>query len=70
MSSELWEEKRIHRGEMVSAWLVVVIEVVVVLLIFGISASNCCEPNHARVIHTASSGSCHKFVPQESAPFS
>jgi hypothetical protein len=69
MSSELWKEKRIRRGEVISAWAVVLIEVVVVLLIFGISASNCCGQDHARVIHTALSGSSHEFVPQESAPF-
>jgi hypothetical protein len=36
MSRELWEEKRIHRGEVISAWLLVLIEVVVVLMIFGV----------------------------------
>jgi hypothetical protein len=54
MSNDLWKEKRIHRGEVVSAWLVVLIEVVVVLLIFGISASSCCEH---QILHTAAPGS-------------
>jgi hypothetical protein len=36
MSRELWEEKRIHRGEVISAWLLVLIEVVVALMIFGV----------------------------------
>lgn len=68
MSSEPWEEKRIHRGEVISAWLVVLIELVVVLMIFGMSASNCCEPNHAKAIRTASPSWSHVFVPQASAP--
>src|SRR5262245_3734868 len=67
MSSDLWNEKRIHRGEVISAWLVVLIEVVIVLLIFGISGPNCCDPSHARVNNTVSSGSSHELVPQESA---
>ena len=67
MSSELWKEKCIHEGEVISAWLVVLIEVVIVLLIFGIAASDCCEPTHPRIIHTAASGSSHDFMPKESA---
>ena len=67
MSSELWKEKCIHEGEVISAWLVVLIEVVIVLLIFGIAASDCCEPTHPSIIHTAASGSSQDFMPTESA---
>jgi hypothetical protein len=67
MSRELWEEKRIHRGEVISAWLVVLIEVVVVLMMFGMSASICCEPNHSRAVHSASSWSSHEFASKEPA---
>ena len=66
MSSDLWKEKRIHRGEVVAAWLVVLIEVVIVLLIFGISASSCCEPN--QIIHTAAPGSYGSQAPSAAGP--
>jgi hypothetical protein len=40
MSGELWKDKCVHPGDMISAWAVVLIEVVVVLLISVVSAWN------------------------------
>lgn len=68
MSGESWEEKSIHRGDVISAWLVVLIELVVALAILGMSTVNCCVPNHAKAIRTATSGWSHVVVSQESAP--
>lgn len=68
MSSESWEEKRIHRGEVLSAWLVVLIEVVAILMILGMSDSNCCEPNHAKAVRTPSPVWSHVLVSQASTP--
>ncbi len=68
MSSETWEEKRIRRGEVISAWAVVLIELVVALVILGMSTANCCVPNHAKAIRTVASGSSYVVLSQESAP--
>jgi hypothetical protein len=54
MSSEFWKEKRVHSGDVISAWIVVLIEVVVVLVISGISSSISHEPKEVKVIHAAS----------------
>jgi hypothetical protein len=69
MSNELWKEKRVRPGDVISAWVVVLIEVVIVLLISGMSASHSRKPNDVEVTHAALTVSLRELGQRESAAY-
>ena len=46
VAKEPWEEKRIGRQDVISAWVLVLIESVAVLVTFGLLTSVSCSPEH------------------------
>jgi hypothetical protein len=71
VAKEPWEEKCIHRQDLVSAWVLVLIESAVVLVTFGLVASVPCNPEHASPFETGSAQVPHIWAssaPAEDGP--
>ena len=66
VAKELWEEKCIHRQDVVSAWVLVLIESAVVLVAFGVLASASCSPEHKSPFEVRSEPVSHAWA--SSAP--
>ena len=71
VAKEPWEEKCIHRQDVVSAWVLVLIESAVVLVTFGLLASASCSPEHESPFEVRSEQVSHAWAssaPAEDAP--
>jgi hypothetical protein len=59
VAKEPWEEKRIYREDVVSAWILVVVGLILALIVFGVAAARSCQPNHRASIGAGwASSSC------------
>jgi hypothetical protein len=62
VAKEPWEEKCIGRQDVVSAWVLVLIESVAVLVIFGLLASVSCSPEHTSRFKASAEDSSYQLV--------
>lgn len=62
VAKEPWEEKCIGRQDVVSAWVLVLIESVAVLVTFGLLTSVSCSPEHTSPFGAAAEDASYALV--------